>query len=181
MQADSLNVPNALTIGRIALVPALVWLILEHPKGSLPATVLFATLALTDVLDGHLARSRGLVTTLGKLLDPMADKLLVGGALIALAATERLAVAIVVVILAREVLVTSLRIVAYRRGVVMDAGGFGKAKMGLQVAMVLGLVAGGTEQPLVLEAVVAATVAVTVASGLDYLLGYRRGMVAQPV
>jgi CDP-diacylglycerol---glycerol-3-phosphate 3-phosphatidyltransferase len=167
--APPLNVANAVTVMRIALVAPLVWLLMATPRGSTIAAVAFLVLAASDALDGYLARKRGLVTTLGKLLDPIADKLLVGGALVALVDTGRLPFAAAAIILGREALVSALRWVAYRRGRVVAANVLGKVKMGLQVVMVVALAAFGGSASPVLDVLVVATVAVTVISGLSYL------------
>ncbi len=172
--APPVNVANAVTVARIALVAPLVALMLTTREGSYLAAGLFLLLAASDALDGYLARSRGLVTTLGKLLDPIADKLLVGGALVALVATERLALVAAVVIVGREALVSGLRVVAFRRGRVVSANGLGKVKMALQVAMVVALAAAGAPTDPWLDALVIATVALTVASGLSYLTALKR-------
>ena len=172
--APPLNIANAVTVGRIAAVAPLVLLMLGTPQGSYVAAALFLALAASDALDGYLARSRGLITTLGKLLDPIADKLLVGGALVALVATERLAMAAAAVIVGREALVSGLRAVAFRRGRVVSANGLGKAKMALQVGMVVALTALGPANDPWLDALVVATVVLTVASGLSYLSALKR-------
>ncbi len=174
------NAPNVLSAGRIVLAPVIAAVVLAHPEGSLLAAALFAAGAFTDILDGHLARSRGLITPLGKLLDPAADKLLVIAALASLLAVGRLAVWVVGVIAAREVLVTLLRAHAVRRGIVIAAGAAGKVKMGLQVAMVLALMAAADPFAGWVQVLVAATVALTVLSGLGYLRAYVRGEPAPP-
>ena len=167
--APPLNVANAVTVARIASVAPLVALMLATPHGSSVAALLFLVLAASDALDGYLARSRGLITTLGKLLDPVADKLLVGGALAALVMTDRLAFGAAALILGREAAVTGLRWVALRRGRVVAANNLGKIKMGLQVVMVVALAGVGYSDALWIDALVATTVALTVASGLSYL------------
>jgi CDP-diacylglycerol--glycerol-3-phosphate 3-phosphatidyltransferase len=139
------------------------------------AAALFAAGGITDIVDGHLARTRGLITSVGKLLDPTADKLLVIAALVSLVAVDRLAVWVVAVIAAREVLVTLLRGHAVRRGVVIAAGPAGKAKMALQVAMVLALMAVGNPDAAWVQGLVGATVTLTVVSGFGYLRSYLRG------
>ena len=169
MDPSAFNVANGLTVARILCTPPLVLLVLATPQGHLAAAAAFGLLALTDALDGHLARSRHIITTLGKLLDPFADKLLVGGALLALVATDRLHLAVAVIILAREALVSALRQFAYRAGVVVPAGPLGKAKMALQVTMVLALLAFGHGGAAWLDVLIGATVVLTVASGLSYL------------
>jgi CDP-diacylglycerol---glycerol-3-phosphate 3-phosphatidyltransferase len=169
-----INVPNVLTVLRILLVPVLVVALLDRtPNGDLLAAVVFAIASLTDAVDGYLARSRQWVTTFGKLMDPVADKLLIIGALLALVSLGRVAAWVAMVIIAREFAVTVLRIAATQQGVVIPAGLFGKSKTVLQVAMVFALiVASGT--PAWLEALVYLTVAVTVISGVDYFFGLRR-------
>jgi CDP-diacylglycerol---glycerol-3-phosphate 3-phosphatidyltransferase len=168
------NVPNVLTVLRILLVPVLVVALLDRtPNGDLLAAVVFAIASLTDAIDGYLARSRHRVTTFGKLMDPVADKLLVIGALLTLVSLGRVAAWVAMVIIAREFAVTVLRIAATQQGVVIAAGLFGKAKTVVQVAMVFALiVADGS--PAWLDALVYLTVAVTVASGADYFFGLRR-------
>ena len=174
-----LNVANGLTVARILCTPPFTLLVLATPEGSLMAAAVFGLLALTDALDGHLARTRNLITTLGKLLDPFADKLLVGGALLALVATDRLAAVVAAIIIAREVLVSVLRQVAFRDGVVVPAGNLGKAKMALQVTMILALVAFGAPAHGLLQALVLATVAMTLLSGLSYLSAIPRMRIAR--
>lgn len=169
IEPPTLNVANGLTVARIVCTPALVLFALATPQGHLAAAFVFGVLALTDALDGHLARSRQLITTLGKLLDPLADKLLIGGALLALVATDRLALAVALVIIAREVFVSALRQVAYREGIVIAAGPLGKAKMALQVAMVLVLLAFGHGDAAALDVLIGATVVLTLGSGLSYV------------
>ena len=172
--AGSANVPNAITVLRILLVPLLVVLVLDTPHGSIWVAALFVTLALSDVLDGHIARSRNLITTLGKLLDPAADKLLIGGCLLALVATGRLVAAVAALIIGREVIVCALRVFAYRRGMVISASTMGKSKMTAQIVMVTAVLLTGAPDAVWQHGLVAATVAVTLASGIDYFLAFRR-------
>lgn len=173
--ASPINLPNAITVTRILLAPVLVVVLLNATGGSLLAAAVFAAGALGDVLDGALARSRGLVTDVGKLLDPLADKLLVGAALVALVLADRLAVWVPVVILTREVLVTGLRTVGARRGQIIDASSLGKSKMTLQMAMVLVLCIVSDPGLLWVDVLVAATVAATLASGVDVAARFARG------
>lgn len=170
----TLNVPNVLSGARILLAPAVALVVLAHPEGSIVAGVLFAVIAITDVVDGHLARSRGLITSLGKLLDPVADKLLVIAALASLVAVDRLALWVVALIAAREVLVTGLRAHAARNGAVLAAGQAGKAKMLLQVAMILALITVPDPSALWVRVLIGATVTLTVVSGVDALRAYWR-------
>ena len=167
--------PNALTVVRIFAIPPLVVLVLQSEDGSsVAAAGLFALAALTDALDGHLARSRDLVSTFGKVADPIADKLLVGAALASLVAMDRLAAWVAVVIMGRELAVSALRVVAGRDGVVISASRFGKLKMALQVVTIVALIAAPDASAAWLQALVGAAVAVTVASGIDYFVAFRR-------
>ncbi len=167
--------PNALTVARVLVVPPLVLFVLQSQDGSsLAAAALFAAAALTDALDGHLARSRDSVTTFGKIADPIADKLLVGAALISLVAVSRLAAWIAAVIMVRELAVSGLRAVAGREGLVISASRFGKAKMALQVATILALIAAPDASAMWLLGLLYLTVAVTIASGVDYFVAFRR-------
>lgn len=170
-----LNVPNLLTVVRILLVPVLVVALLEQTNGGdLLAAIVFAAASLTDAVDGYLARVRGSVTTFGKLMDPIADKLLIVGALITLVSLSRLQAWVAMVIIGREFAVTILRVgVGAGQGVVISASLFGKAKTVLQVAMVMVLIAVGG-RPAWVEALVYVTVAVTLLSGADYFFGLSR-------
>jgi CDP-diacylglycerol--glycerol-3-phosphate 3-phosphatidyltransferase len=170
------NLPNILTVLRILLVPVLVVALLDKtPNGDLLAAIVFCVASLTDAIDGYLARSRKWVTNFGKLMDPVADKLLIIGALLALVSLNRLAAWVAMVIIAREFAVTVLRIGATQQGVIIAAGAFGKAKTVFQVGMVFALIV-VHGSPLWLDALVYVTVAVTVLSGADYFFGLRRRM-----
>ena len=161
-----LNLPNALTLIRILLVPVLVVaLTVETPGGSTIAAIVFAIAALTDGLDGYIARSRQSVTTFGKVMDPVADKLMVAAALISLVSLDRLAGWVAMVIIAREFAVSGLRIAAGQQGVVIPASGLGKVKTIVQVAAVLALIAANDADAVWVQALVYLMVAITVASG----------------
>lgn len=144
------NLPNALTLARIFLVPLLVVVLLTQFEGrsvvgmpnEIAGALIFAVAATTDWLDGYLARRRGQVTTLGQLLDPIADKMLVTAALVSLVQLGLAPAWMVALIIGREIVVTGLRSVAQSRGVTMPATSLGKSKMGLQVAAVLLLLVG---------------------------------------
>ena len=169
-----LNLPNALTLVRILLVPVLVVaLTVETPGGSTVAAIVFAIAAFTDGLDGYIARSRQSVTTLGKVMDPVADKLMIAAALISLVSLDRLAAWVAMVIIARELAVTGLRSVAAERGVVIAASWLGKLKTALQVAAVFALIA-FDPAPAWVDVLLYTAVAVTVISGADYFFGLRR-------
>src|ERR1039458_1853202 len=120
-----LNLPNVLTVLRIMLVPALVVALLGNtPDGDVIAAVVFALASLTDFVDGYIARARAEITTFGKLMDPLADKLLIVAALISLVSLHRLAAWVAMVIITRELAVTVLRLGATQAGVVMGASMF---------------------------------------------------------
>jgi CDP-diacylglycerol---glycerol-3-phosphate 3-phosphatidyltransferase len=170
-----LNLPNVLTGIRILLVPVLIVALLDKTgSGDLLAAIVFAAASLTDAIDGYLARSRNWVTSFGKLMDPIADKLLIVAALIALVSRGRLEAWVAMVIIAREFAVTVLRVaVGAQQGVVISANVLGKLKTAFQVAMVLALIA-VDGRPLWVSLLVYATVLVTVLSGADYFFGVSR-------
>ena len=172
----SLNWPNLLTVLRILLVPVLLVALLGHTRnGDIYAASVFAAASLPDFVDGYLARSRDSVTTFGKLMDPLADKLLIVAALISLVSLHRLAAWVAMVIIARELAVTVLRLGATQAGVIMPAGNFGKVKTCVQIAAILGVIAFHGHH-VWLDVLVYSAVAITVASGLDYFFGLRRHM-----
>ncbi|MGH2951509.1 MAG: CDP-diacylglycerol--glycerol-3-phosphate 3-phosphatidyltransferase [Solirubrobacterales bacterium] len=174
-----LNIPNALTLVRILAVPVIVVALLgETPDGDVIAAVVFALAALTDGLDGYIARRQRAVTTFGKLMDPLADKLLVVAALVSLVALDRLAAWVAMVIIAREFAVTGLRSLAAEQGVVIAASWLGKAKTALQVAAIFALIA-FDPAPLWVDVLLYAAVAMTVISGADYFFGLRRRIEAE--
>ena len=170
----SLNLPNTLTLLRILLVPVVVVALLdETPNGDTIAAGVFALAAVTDGLDGYIARSRGAITTFGKLMDPIADKLLITAALVALVSLQRLDAWVAMVIIAREFAVTGLRGVAAEQGVVIQASWLGKLKTILQVAAIIALIA-TDPAPVGVDILVYVAVAVTVVSGVDYFFGLRK-------
>jgi CDP-diacylglycerol---glycerol-3-phosphate 3-phosphatidyltransferase len=170
------NLPNALTVVRIMLVPVLVVALLGNtPDGDVLAAVVFALASLTDFIDGYLARARDSITTFGKLMDPLADKLLIVAALISLVSLHRLAAWVAMVIITRELAVTVLRLGATQAGVVMAASFFGKVKTCLQIVAILAVIA-VHGNPAWVQALLYVTVVVTVLSGLDYFFGLRRRM-----
>ena len=137
---DALNLPNLITTARILLVPVVIWLLLESttPQGSLAqafapevlrwfATIAFVLSIATDGVDGAIARRRGLITNLGKILDPIADKALLGGLLIVLSVLEQVPWWVTVLILVRELGITIYRLIVAKRRVLAASGG-GKLK-----------------------------------------------------
>src|SRR5919201_882364 len=174
-----LNVPNLLTVVRILLVPVIVVALLEEtPNADMLAAIVFALAAFTDGLDGYIARSRGSVTTFGKLMDPLADKLLIIAPLVSLVSLGRIAPWVAMVIIAREFAVTALRMVALEQGVVIPASSLGKLKTITQVAAIFASIA-VPSTPAPVDAIVYAAVAVTVISGADYFFGLRRRIEAE--
>jgi CDP-diacylglycerol---glycerol-3-phosphate 3-phosphatidyltransferase len=169
-----INLPNVLTLLRILAVPVIVVALLgETPNGDALAAGVFALAAMTDGLDGYIARRRQDVTTFGKLMDPLADKLLIVAALVSLVSLDRLAAWIAMVIIARELAVTVLRAIAVEQGVVISASWLGKVKTALQVAAVFALII-WNPSPWPVDALVYLAVAATVISGLDYFFGLRK-------
>ncbi len=168
------NLPNHLTVLRMLLVPVVVAALLsETPNGDYFAAGVFAFASLTDALDGWIARRQKTVTTFGKLMDPLADKLLVTAALVSLVSLDRVAAWVAMVIIAREFAVTGLRTVALEQGHVVPASIWGKLKTSTQIAAVLCLIL-VPGSPVWVDALVYVAVAVTVMSGADYFLGLRK-------
>ncbi|ADL51806.1 CDP-diacylglycerol--glycerol-3-phosphate 3-phosphatidyltransferase [Clostridium cellulovorans] len=169
-----MNLANKLTIARILLIPLfLIFIAFRNiPYGSYIATFIFILASITDSLDGYVARSRNQVTTLGKFMDPLADKLLVTAALISLVELKIVPAWVVVIILTREFAVTGLRSVAATEGIVISASNWGKVKTISQiVAIILGLMTVNTNfEILETLTMVALGIAVilTVISGIDY-------------
>jgi CDP-diacylglycerol--glycerol-3-phosphate 3-phosphatidyltransferase len=169
-----LNLPNVLTLLRILAAPVVVVALLgETPNGDALAAGVFALAALTDGLDGYFARSRDAVTTFGKLMDPVADKLLIAAALVSLVSLDRVAAWVAMVIIAREFAVTVMRVIAAERGIVISASWMGKVKTVLQIAAVFALIA-ANPAPAWVDGLVYAAVAVTLISGADYFFGLRK-------
>jgi CDP-diacylglycerol--glycerol-3-phosphate 3-phosphatidyltransferase len=177
------NAANALTVLRLVMVPFfVVFLAAGETSWRIAAFVLFALASVTDLLDGRLARQRGLVTDFGKIADPVADKALTGSAFITLSALGQLSWWVTAVILVRELGITAMRMVVIRRNVIAASRG-GKLKTLLQViAISLYVLPGpfGVARP----ATMAVAVAVTLVTGADYVLRAWRGSGArkeQPV
>ena len=146
-----MNLPNGLTLMRIFLVPLLVAVLLTKYNVMI-AVLIFLAASLTDLLDGYFARKRGQVTTLGILLDPVADKLLISSAFISLVQLQVVPAWMVVIIIGREFAVSGLRSIASAQGFTIDASELGKIKMVTQVAaitlLILGIPMDGTPNPI---------------------------------
>ncbi|MBN9159352.1 MAG: CDP-diacylglycerol--glycerol-3-phosphate 3-phosphatidyltransferase [Myxococcales bacterium 68-20] len=130
-------------MGRIAMIPLCLWFLdQDTPRSGFWAALVFTAAAITDVLDGYLARKLGVVSVLGKLIDPLADKLIVMACLIWMVKMDRMPAWAVIVLLAREFSVTSLRSVAASEGVIISAGQEGKTKTALQMLGIIVLLSG---------------------------------------
>ena len=175
---ESVNLPNALTVGRIVLVPVFVWALFAEgghdPTWRWVAAGVFALAAVTDRLDGWLARRSGTVTDFGIVADPIADKALTGSAFIGLSMLDQLWWWVTAVVLVREIGITVLRAALLRRRLIPASRG-GKLKTVLQAVALAGIVA-PLPSPLLEAAyvIMAAAVVVTVVTGVDYLLGAYR-------
>jgi len=171
-QESNINLPNVLTLVRILLIPVFVMLLIDPtPDRALSAAIVFVVAAVTDLLDGYVARKTGQITKLGRLLDPIADKLLVLSALILLVQVDRVSALVAILIIAREVAVTGLRAIAASEGLIMSAEVTGKYKMALQVIAIVLLVLEGT----VVETVGNLHLAGIVTLYLSLILGYVSG------
>ena len=184
-----MNLPNSLTISRIIFVPLLVVVLLTDFQGrvifgvptELVGAAIFGVASITDWLDGYLARRRKQITTLGQLMDPLADKLLITAALVSLVQMDLAPAWMVAVILGREFAVTLLRSIAHARGMVIPASPLGKIKMIAEVVAVLLLILGGEQ---LREVFLAGTVALWIAlvsatiSGVDYYRKFNRRFAA---
>jgi CDP-diacylglycerol--glycerol-3-phosphate 3-phosphatidyltransferase len=186
-----MNLPNSLTVTRIFLVPLLVVVLLTKVKGPLilglpkdiVGALIFALASLTDWADGYLARRRKQVTPLGQVIDPLADKLLISAALISLVQLDLAQSWMVAVIIGREFAVTTLRSLAYARGVAMPASSLGKIKMVAQVVAILALIlAHGQTWPFYWIGQIALWIVVVTAlvSGADYFRRFNEVVVARP-
>lgn len=170
-----MNLPNKLTILRVALIPFFIVVLLcpAIPYNDLIALAIFAIASLTDLLDGKIARKYDLVTNFGKFMDPLADKLLVCSALICLIELQRIRAWMVIVIIAREFVISGFRLIASDNGVVIAASWWGKFKTTFQMAAVCLLIANIPALSLVTTIVLWIAVILTVVSLVDYLVKNR--------
>jgi nicotinamide-nucleotide amidase len=185
---------NSITLARIVLIPVFLVVLLGHigSWGPWLAALVFTMLAVTDAVDGYVARARNEVTTFGKFIDPLADKLLVTAALIALVDLGRLPSWIAIVIISRELIVSGLRMVAVAEGKVISASIYGKVKTVLQIIAIVAFIV--KDSPLVAKTVTRAGAALfvdvswvvmgvaltlTIASAADYFY-HARDVIAGP-
>lgn len=176
-----MNLPNTLSLVRIFLVPFLVVFLIAtaEPRNYLAAAIFLAAV-FTDWLDGRIARSRRQVTTLGQLLDPIADKLLIAAALISLVEIRRVAAWVATVIIGRDIAITGLRSIAASQGLIISASQLGKYKMGAEViAVILLILDSGVSRviglPLTLGGLaLGVALVLSVVSGIDYFVRFWR-------
>jgi CDP-diacylglycerol--glycerol-3-phosphate 3-phosphatidyltransferase len=141
LREDAVNLPNLLTMGRIGAIPLVLWLIWQDTRQSnFWAMVVYSLAAVTDFIDGYLARRMGLISVLGKFLDPLADKLIVLATLVLMVEQGRAPAWAVIIIAARELSVSALRTIAMSEGVVIAASRGGKDKTAVQMVAVLTLI-----------------------------------------
>lgn len=193
LRREAFNLPNAITLTRIAMIPVFLWFTYyESRLDSFIAAVTYAITGATDFLDGWVARRKGLVTVIGKFLDPTADKLVVMGALVMLVHLGRVAAWVVIVIMAREFIVTGLRTIAMSEGVVLAAGLEGKQKAAFQVVAItflllhysypvsFGLFSFDFDANKVGTALLFVSLVLSIWSAVDYFVGFIRAVYAQP-
>lgn len=173
-----MNLPNALSLVRIFLIPVLVVFLIAVPRPyNLTAAVVFLAAVLTDWLDGRIARSTRQVTTLGKLLDPVADKLLIAASLISLVQVGRVPAWMVVLIVCRDLAVTGLRAIAASQHLIIQASDFGKATMTTEVIAVALLILQWPPAAVMLgQAALLIAIALSLASGLLYFQKFWRSV-----
>ena len=173
-----MNLPNKLTILRIIMIPFFVFFLLSGVGGSASkwiALVIFAAASITDTLDGYIARRDNLITDFGKFMDPLADKLLVCSALICFVELDKLPAWMVIIIIAREFIISGFRLIAAENGVVIAANYWGKFKTVSQMIMIILLILNlGGIWSVIEEIFVWLSVALTVISLLTYILQNRK-------
>jgi CDP-diacylglycerol---glycerol-3-phosphate 3-phosphatidyltransferase len=169
-RSKNVNLPNALSLARIVLAPLLIVLLIARSGPyTMAGAILFLAAAVTDWLDGRIARTTGQVSTMGQLLDPVADKLLITAALFALVQVGRVPAWMAVLVVGRELAVTGLRAFAAAQGVIIVASDFGKAKMVAQVVAVTLLIVAPSPAVRTLGiAALAVALALALGSGADY-------------
>ncbi len=191
--SSQLNLANAITIARMLLIPVFLVILfsgIPEPYGDILAAAVFILAAATDKLDGYVARRSKQITTLGQFLDPLADKLLIAAALIALVAQDRVAAWVAMVIIGREIAVSVLRIIGVSQGVSIPADKYGKLKTVLQIVYVVyvlvptadiaEIIHVSTDVAVIIQWVLAIVVViVTLASGVNYFRN-ARGVIRMP-
>lgn len=173
------SIPNLLSLVRLGAIPFIIFLLFfSDPLASFLAALIFTLASLTDLLDGYIARHQKTETAIGKLLDPMADKLLITSAMIMLISLERIPAWVVVLIVGRELAVTGLRAIASVQGIVIAASKWGKAKTVLQSIALIGLLLHyeylGIDFHLLGMILLGIALVITLWSGLDYFYKFYR-------
>ena len=168
-----MNTPNKLTVLRMILVPIfmIIYMLDSIPFNALFAAFVFIFASVTDWLDGYLARKNNIVTNFGKFMDPLADKLLVTGALLCLMERDIVSYWVVMIIIAREFIVTGLRLVAVTKGIVIAAGKMGKLKTVLQLIAISAAIL--SVNRIIVDILIYVSVFLTALSGIDYLVRNR--------
>ena len=172
-----MNLPNKLTMLRVILIPFFVVFMLADLFGAADSWIalgIFIVASLTDLLDGKIARKYNLVTDFGKLMDPLADKLLVSSALICLTAMDRLAAWITIVIISREFVISGLRQIAADNGIVIAASYWGKYKTTFQMIMICLMIVNLEQISILTTIVMWAALALTIISCVDYMVKNRK-------
>lgn len=177
-EKKNMNLPNKLTVFRVILIVPFVLLLLgghagwfgSFAYGDYIALVIFIIASLTDLIDGKIARKYNLVTNFGKFMDPLADKLLVSAAMIALVELGRIPSWIVIIIISREFIISGFRLIASDNGVVIAASYWGKFKTTFQMVMVCLMIANIPQLQLLTDVIMWAALALTIISLVDYLL-----------
>ena len=171
-----MNLPNKLTVVRVLMIPFFVWFMLPSLGGEMAASkwialAIFCIASLTDLLDGKIARKYNLVTNFGKFMDPLADKLLVGAAMICLVEMGRLPAWIVIVIISREFIISGFRLIASDNGIVIAASYWGKFKTVFQMAMIIVLIGAfeGSVFAVVEQILIWVSLILTIVSLVDYI------------
>ena len=169
-----MNLPNKLTILRVLMIPFFVVFMLWNVLGGVDkwiALALFVAASVTDFLDGYIARKYNLVSNFGKFMDPLADKLLVGAAMICLVEMGRLPAWVVILIISREFIISGFRLIASDNGVVIAASYWGKFKTVFQMAMIIVLICNlGGAFGIVETALIWVSLILTVVSLVDYVV-----------
>jgi CDP-diacylglycerol--glycerol-3-phosphate 3-phosphatidyltransferase len=183
LETTAMNIPNLLSVSRILAVPVFIVLMLRPtPERALWAGIVFSLASITDWFDGYLARKWGQVTKIGKLLDPVADKILIASALILLVEVDptRVPAWIAIIVIGREIAVTGLRAMAATDGVVIPAESMGKYKVGAQITAILSFLFSypiGAKWPVMLgTGALWLTMVLALYSGVQYFLNYWKKM-----
>jgi len=174
------NLANRLTFLRVLMIPVFLWVLFcgiwDEQVSRFIAAGIFALAAATDALDGYIARSRNMITSLGKFMDPLADKLLVCAALIAFVELSQLPSWVVIIIVSREFIITGFRTIAAEKGIVLAAGFSGKLKTVFQMCMIIALILNFENEiyQAFCLALIIISVALTVYSAVEYIVKNRK-------